>query len=397
MVATRRRAAARVLAPLLAGAAALSLLAATSGPSVAVSCASKVSLQRTKHQVFADKVVLDTFRATVTTAGRSRTAIVIRMTLPRGSKPKLIHQPLGLVKPISQQVKAQAPKALAAVNGDFFAYYRMSHGSVLLPWSSSVAHGQLVRASSASHMVVGVDRTGHPYGGPLSVTGTVEDGSVSYPITGVDSDSIASDGVAVFTRAWYPSGSTPRPTGDTEWVVSKGVLTAVLTGHGNGSPVPPKSKVVAFGRSLAAQAAKAKVGDPVTVTYHQVTTTGAALGEAVGSGPALVKSGQVVLDCAHYDSEPRPRTTIGWTSKGRWRTLVVPGTGYDPTGYRIGGFDVPEEAAVVSHLGFDNAFILDGGGSVTEWTRHGRRWTRVDDSNSAWERYVPNGLAFSRP
>ena len=135
----------------------------------------------------------------------------------------------------------------------------------------------------------------------------------------------------------------------------------------------------------------------MSVRYRQTTSTGVRLQEAVGTRQAMIKSSFVTLDCRPFDSEARPRTSVGWTGKGRWMTLLVPGTGYDRSGYRIGGLDVPEEAAVASHLGFADAFILDGGGSVTEWARHGHRWSRVDDSNSAWERYVPNGLAFNAP
>lgn len=397
MAGKSRRVLARATAPLLVSAVTVALLAVPSTSSVAVSCASKVALQRTRHHVLRDKVVIDTFRATVTTNGRSRSATVIRTTMPRGSKPQLIHQPLGLVKPISQQVAAQTPKALTAINGDFFAYYRVDHGNVLLPWSASVSHGRLLRGFTGPREVVGVDTTGRPYGGPLGVTGTVEDGSVSYPVLAVNAESVASHGVTIYTRAWYPSNSTPRPAGATEWVVSHRKIAQVLTGRGNGAPVPVGSQVIAFGSSVAAQAAQAKVGDPVTVKVDQTTSTGVDLGEAVGIRQAMIKASFVTLDCRQFDSEARPRTSVGWTSKGRWMTLLVPGTGYDRTGYRIGGLDVPEEAAVASHLGFADAFILDGGGSVTEWARHGHRWSRVDDSNSAWERYVPNGLAFNAP
>ena len=70
-------------------------------------------------------MVIDTFRATVTTNGWHRSATVIRTTMPRGSRPQLIHAQLGVVAPISQQVRNQTPRALAAINGDFFTYYRV--------------------------------------------------------------------------------------------------------------------------------------------------------------------------------------------------------------------------------------------------------------------------------
>jgi len=392
------RARARLITPLLVGALAVPVLVAAPTSSEAASCATSVNLTRLSHQVLKDKVVIDTFRARVTTGRNTRSATVIRMTMPRGSRPQLLHKPLGLVDSISNQVRAQAPRALTAINGDFFAYYDIGHHqSTILPWSSTVTHGAVLRGFDVADQIVGVDSSGHPYGGRFAVVGTATDGPTSYPLRGINVESIASDGVTVYTRAWYPSGSTPRPSGSVEWVVRHHTITQVWTGGSNGAPGPAGSQVLAFGSSVAATAAKAKVGDPVTLTYRQSTATGVKLREAVGTREAMVAQAKPSIDCRHYDTEARPRTSIGWTARGRWMTLSVPGTGYDRSGYRIGGLDVPEEAAVAARLRFDQAFILDGGGSVTAWARHGSAWQRVDDSNSAWERYVPNGLAFLRP
>jgi hypothetical protein len=391
------RARARRLAPLLLGFLIVPLLLIPATSSVAVSCASKVTATRVKHRVLPDKVVIDTFAVTVTTGNRVSKARVIRTTLPKGARPKLIHEQLGNVEPISTQVRSEAPRALTAINGDFFAYYRVSRGDVILPWSSSVSRGRVLRGFSVGNAVVGVDTKGRPYGGPLAIAGTVADTllpSVSYQVLGVNRETVPADGVTVYTGAW--NTQAPRPAGAAEWVISRGKIAHVWAQHSShlGASVPPGSRVLAFGGKVATLAANAKVGDPVSVAYHQVTSTGVTLREAVGSRRAMITASTLTLDCSAFDSEPRPRTSVGWTSRGRWMTLIVPGTGYDYTGYRIGGLDVPEEAAVASTLHFANAFILDGGGSVTEWARHGSRWGRVDDTNSAWERYVPNGLAF---
>jgi len=108
-----------------------------------------------------------------------------------------------------------------------------------------------------------------------------------------------------------------------------------------------------------------------------------------------VSDGTVALDCAVHSTEPRPRTTVGWTSKGRWMTLIVPGSGYDSSGYRIGGLSITAEANVAKALGFSTAVEVDGGGSVTSYLRtNAGVWDRVDDADSQWQRPVPNGLAF---
>ena len=66
---------------------------------------------------------------------------------------------------------------------------------------------------------------------------------------------------------------------------------------------------------------------------------------------------------------------IGWDAKGRWRTLVVPGTKvYLKNGsilQRDGGLGLANAANVAKKLGMANAYELDGGGSTSLWTRSG--------------------------
>ena len=45
---------------------------------------------------------------------------------------------------------------------------------------------------------------------------------------------------------------------------------------------------------------------------------------------------------------------------------------------RTGGFGLANAANVAKKLGMANAYELDGGGSVSLWTRSGTAWTRRD-------------------
>jgi len=361
-------------------------------------CVLTVNASPLTHRVYPTGVVLDEFRVKVTSGTHSQIANVQRMTMPSGSKPKLLYKRLGWLDELRDQVKAQTPRAIAAINGDFFFEYRWSSGgSTILPLGPSVSHGVVVRGQDEPHPVVGVDANGRAYADRLSVSGTVTSRTGSYGLTGVNWHTLGDRGVVLFTTAWAEGSSARRPTGWVEWVVADHRITDVRTGNSRGSAVARGTRVVAFGRSLADVASKARVGDLTKLAVRQTTTSGVPLAEAVGRGFKLVEDAAVVVDCRSVPNDPRPRTTVGW-SGGRWMTLVVPGTGYDSNGYRIGGLGVTQAANVARALGFKAAYSLDGGGSVTSYGRlRDGSWKRFDDSASQWQRPIPNGLAFTAP
>jgi hypothetical protein len=112
---------------------------------------------------------------------------------------------------------------------------------------------------------------------------------------------------------------------------------------------------------------------------------------------ALVRDGEVPFECAPVYNPQRPRTTVGWTSGGRWMTMSLPGSGYDRNGYRIGGLGIAQEANVAQELGFDEAVELDGGGSTTAFIRRAdKEWDRVDDPDVIYQRPIPNALIWVR-
>jgi hypothetical protein len=108
------------------------------------------------------------------------------------------------------------------------------------------------------------------------------------------------------------------------------------------------------------------------------------------------------MGCNAYDHSKaaRPRTFVGWNSKGYWRSFTVPGSKFDGVGLRVGGFGLANAANIAKKLGMQYAYELDGGGSTTLYTRSGAgQWTRrdlygVDTSVCACERPMTNGLAF---
>lgn len=362
-------------------------------------CDMKVTLNRTSVDTYANGVERAVYTAKVTYGSRSQTATVQRMVMPPAAEPRLVTKKLGELGQLRSQLDSKrGARGIAAVNGDFFYDYNIEGRSVYLPRSASVANGVPVRMYRDRMRVVGIDVNGNNYIGEVGLNGTVTYGSTVFTLNGLNWQTIGASGVAVFTPAWSSSSSAPRPRGAVEWLVSKGKLVKVLTGSQTGKPVPARSKIVAFGPNKAAVARHAKVGSDVVVSIKQTIAPNVPLREAIGRGDLLVDRGTLKLPCVATFNEVRPRTTVGWTSSGRWMTLTVPGTGYDRNGYRIGGLGLSQEAKVAIALGFDNAAELDGGGSTTAYIRRAdNSWDRVDDSDQIYQRPVPNALDFVIP
>lgn len=377
-------------------AACLLALPAASPVAAAGPCVMTVTKHRTAHHRLASGVVVDRYAVTVSRRSRTQTATVERLLMPRHSGPHLLTQPLGTARTLAEQLAARGPSSMAAVNGDFFDWYSVGRRLEALPLGPSVTRRAIVRSSVQPRNVVGVDTDGHPYAGSLAVAGTVTQGTTSYPVTGVNWQTVDAPSVVVFTSRWADSADAPRPAGAVEWVVARGHLTEVRTADGRGLPVARGTRVVAFGSTAASTARDAVVGDRVSVAVAQATSDGSTLAEAIGRGRTLVDGAATVLSCTTTTLAERPRTTVGWTGRLRWGTLTVLGDGYDSHGYRYGGLGLAAEANVAAALGFSAAYELDGGGSTAAYVhRPNARWDRLDDADTAWARPIPNGLVFT--
>ncbi|HVQ19049.1 MAG TPA: phosphodiester glycosidase family protein [Actinomycetes bacterium] len=371
------------------------LLAGSAGVDAAAPCDMRVTTNRTASQTLSSGVELNTYKVSVTSNRGTQSAVVQRMMMPAGAKPKLVHRRLGLVGTLRDQIAGRSNRTVAAINGDFFYEYSTGMGRVVLPRGVSISRGRIIRADDEDMRVVGVDASGKPYTGMMHVGGTVSHGSDSFVVSGLNWHWLGAAGVVVYTHQWADGSVAQRPLATVEWVVRHGRIKDVRTGTSRGADVGRGTKVVAFGSDHATAAKRARVGDRVAISTRQVTSGGVTLREGVGRGAALVRGGAIAFDCGTYSSVVRPRTTVGWTAKGRWATLIVPGSGYDRYGYRIGGLGLPQEANVARELGFASADELDGGGSVTSYVRRGdSSWDRVDTADSYWARPIPNGLVF---
>jgi hypothetical protein len=359
-------------------------------------CDMQVRVDRRSSEVYANGVERNVYDVKVTWGDKSQTAVVQRMVMPPKAQPRLVTKKLGALGQLRAQLDSpKGARGIAAVNGDFFYGYRVENDNVYLPRGASVTHGRAVRMDNVRMRVVGIDTNGDPFSGEVGVAGTVTHGSSVLHIDAVNWQTIGDGGVVVYTPDWTDVGDAARPEGSAEWVVRKNKIAQIRTGSQMGRNVKAHTKVVAFGADYARLAKRAHEGSAVSVAIRQDTTTGVQLKEAVGRGMALVRDGEVPWACAPVLNQVRPRTTVGWTSTGRWMTMSLPGTGYDRNGYRIGGLGLAQEANVAQELGFFDAVELDGGGSTTAFIRRADGdWDRVDDPDGIYQRPIPNALVW---
>jgi len=328
---------------------------------------------------------------------------------PRDAYPTLLHSKIGKRTKTGDLVKGQEPRAIGAINGDFYLTPTIRGREVEIARGPMIKNTRVIRAQRHGGKVVGVTLRGKPYSGLVGVRGSVQSGDLPrVELQGVNWQRVKRGGVTIYTPDWSPDSSTPRPAGAAEWVInSHNKIKEKRTNTKNtgrlGAPVGLGTRVIAFSRNSALVAAGGVLGTRVDVNIHQKTDGGVTLRTAIGRGLPLIQQGVAApLGCDAYSHSKaaRPRTMIGWTKAGNWRTFTVPGTKFVGPGLRVGGFGLAGEAAIAKKLNLWNAYEIDGGGSTTLYTRSsGGKWSRrdlygFDKSTGTYEREMPNGLAF---
>ncbi|MFL6287752.1 MAG: phosphodiester glycosidase family protein [Actinomycetes bacterium] len=388
------------------------LVAVSDNADSASPCHVKTSTRLDSRTHCAGGGVLHRYTATATGAakgGYNQTGKVVLATYPKGAVPRLINAKVGLREPIGKMVRNQRRQAVAAINGDFFVFPDMrGMNDVEMSRGPMVRDGHLIRATAQRQRVVGVTTKHKPFAGMVAVRGTVraKGSRVTTPVRALNWHQVKPGGVSIYTQAW--SDAIPRPRGRIEWVLnSHNTIRKVRSPARNsgelGDPVRDGTRVIAFSRDTAKAVRGMSTGTTVEVHTHQATGSKAKLLTAVGRGLPMVQGGVAApLGCNAYDHSKaaRPRTFVGWNSRGRWLSLTVPGSTFDGIGLRIGGFGLANAANIARSLGMVRAYELDGGGSTTLYTRSkSGSWNRrdlygVNTSVCACERPMTNGLAF---
>ncbi|MEO8329419.1 MAG: phosphodiester glycosidase family protein [Candidatus Nanopelagicales bacterium] len=371
------------------------------------------ALDRLSAKGFASGGKIKRYRATVDFPGRTgfydQTGIALLGEYPVGSLPTLINPSIGERDTVGALVQSQQPTALAAINGDFFVTQTIRGKAVEFSRGPMIRNGVILRADKDLLKVVGVDSAGLPFAGTVGARGSMSIGLGSKTaLAGVNSHTLQGDGFTLYNGTWSRSSGSPRPAGVGELVLNGHnkiveVRTSSINATKRGSIVQPRTKVLAFPVPLESVAAAGVVGQKLRLRVSQHTDSGVALTTAIGRGQTLVKRGVAApLGCAAYDhsAAARPRTVIGWTRSGAWRSITVPGLNISGTS-RTGGLGLANIAAVAKKFGLRFAYEIDGGASTTWYTRNTAGvWSRRDlfgVTGGTYERPVDNGLAFLPP
>ncbi|MFI7659530.1 phosphodiester glycosidase family protein [Micromonospora parva] len=284
---------------------------------------------------------------------------------------------------------ADATRAVAAVNGDFFDINNSGAAQGV-----GIRDGELIQSAvGGHHNAVAVTTSG--LGRVIEVN---FDGSATLPTGPVPltqfNNMVQADGIGAFTELWgtYSRQRTVEGAARVvEVTVSGGRVTGVSAVAGSG-PIAAGSTVL-LGRDAGADAlAGLRPGDPVTVAWRPKPSDGSSLHAAVGGGNVLVRDG-VAQSIA--DPTLAPRTAVGFSADGRKMIMMtVDGRQVDSR-----GVTQTEMGRMMAELGAHHALNLDGGGSSTLLAREpGAPAVQVENGPSdGTERAVPNGLAIYAP
>jgi hypothetical protein len=289
-------------------------------------------------------------------------------------------------QPLSRQLARKG--AIAGVNGDFFDI-----NDTTAPLGVGVERtGQLINAPAAGHndtAVIGKNGLGAI--AQLFLQGTATDGATKLELTNLNSPSVNSGGIGLYTPQWGDVARTRTVDGlpaVREVILRDGVVVSSATIPAT-TPLAANEQAL-IGREAGADALTAlQVGDKVEVQYG-LRPDAANVAVGISGNTQLAKDGKVPTDVP--DADLAPRTAIGFDADGsRMILLTVDGRA---TGSR--GLSLKEMGELMIGLGADDALNLDGGGSSTMLARTpGEAAPQVvNDPSDGNERLIPNGVGL---
>jgi exopolysaccharide biosynthesis protein len=287
--------------------------------------------------------------------------------------------------PLSQQLARKG--AIAGVNGDFFDI-----NDTTAPLGVGVDDGRLVNAPAAGHndsAVIGKDGLGRI--AQLFLQGSATDDAAKLELTNLNSPTVNSGGVGLYTPEWGDAARTRTVDGlptVREVILRDGVVVSSAATPGT-TPLAANEQAL-IGRESGATALEAfEVGDKVEVQYG-LRPDAADVAVGISGNYQLAKDGKVPANVP--DADLAPRTAIGFDADGsRMLLLTVDGRA---TGSR--GLSLKEMGELMIGLGADDALNLDGGGSSTMLARSAGEAAPqvVNDPSDGGERVIPNGLGL---
>ena len=309
------------------------------------------------------------------------TANILEVDLSKGYsiKPLLSNSAVQGLETLSAM--AEKAKAIAAVNGSYFA----TNGQIL---GLMKLDSDIISVPAVARSAVGIMPDGGVFFDQVEYKGTVVlPGNKEITISGVNSDR-GNDKLVVYTG--FFGGTTQTNRFGIEYTIENNKVIAVNNGD---SLIPPGAVVISAHGEAAQRLEGLKVGDKVEIKQ----TLGSEWDKtrhAIGAGPTLVRDGNVFLTTKveEFGSDVAggraPRTAIGLTQDKRLLLVTVDGRQVHSTGLTL-----LELALFMQELGAVDSINLDGGGS-TEMVIYDKVINKPSDGK---ERRMGNGLAIIAP
>ncbi|MGC8484826.1 MAG: phosphodiester glycosidase family protein [Candidatus Baltobacteraceae bacterium] len=305
--------------------------------------------------------------------------------------PFLAHGTLvGARERLSAMLAAHA-RAVAAVNGDYFAI--AGDGA---PIGALVRNGMVLRSPYPRAMFA-IDTDGNAWIGTAAFAGSVSIGSVRLPLAAVDRR--VRHGIALFLPSYGALPALPDATvlELAPLVGSSPFATYRVLGAANNLQANPAGYYLTYGLTSESTIGVPSVGATLSVTGSMERSgESAPILTAFGGGPIFLRAGSYQHDPDGPNgagfSGAIPTTAIGITADGR--VLIVEIDGKNPH-YSI-GVTRRQLAAFMLSLGARDAMALDGGGSSVMLARTpGRMRARIlGDPSDGTERRIAEGIAL---
>ncbi len=305
--------------------------------------------------------------------------------------PFLAHHTLvGARERLSSMLAAHL-RAVAAVNGDYFAI--AGDGA---PIGGLVRHGTLLRSPYPRAMFA-IDANGDARIGNLAFQGSISLGTLRLPLAAIDRRT--NEGPALFLPSYGSMPTLPdatilalAPIVGSPPFASYRVLGVADNLHGN-----PAGYYLAYGLGTESTIGVPPVGATLVVA-GTLARNGviAPIRTAFGGGPTFLRAGRYQHDPEGPNgasfSVAIPTTAIGTTTSGR--VLIVEVDGKSP--HHSIGITRRQLAALMLSLGARDAMALDGGGSSlmlarTPGSTHARL---LGDPSDGTERRIAEGIAL---
>jgi len=272
---------------------------------------------------------------------------------------------LGRETVTSIQKRASASATVAGVNGDFWTW---DEG---IPTGMLMQSGVLQTPPHPRRSSLGITDDGGLLVERVSMLGQWQGLGPKRALNGLNQRPSA-QGISLFTPVW--GDSTPTAQGTVEAVLQPfppaapatdllGLVTVIK--NGGGTPIPRDGAVlVARGSAASRLIAEAAVGQELLVRLV-LRPNWAAVVDAIGGGPVIVRNGQPVYRALEDFSTSldalNPRTGVGQLANGRLVFVAVDGR---QRGYSVGVTNF-ELGQLLVRLGAVTATALDSGGSTT--------------------------------